>query len=74
MWRPFLWNIDYVDRKEYSKFVRGIKGKDYQHIVQREIDLEREVIYRKKLPRSEEDRQIRAMMHKMGQKHAKKYM
>ena len=74
MWRPFLWNLDYLDKKEYSKFVRGIKGKDYQHICQKEIDLEREKIYRKKLPRSEEDREIRKMMKEMGQIHSKKYM
>ena len=74
MWRSFLWNHDYIDPKEYAKFVRGIKGKDYQHICQKEINFEREKIYRKKLHQSEEDRQIRKMMKEIGATHAKKYM
>ena len=71
----FCWDVAEISKKNYQAFVRAAPnaGKDWQKVAQAEIDFEIEKIKLRRLPKEQEDKEIRKVYKTMGRTTMQKY-
>ena len=71
----YSWDLAEVSKRDYKAFVSRAPnaGKDWQHHAQKEIDLEIEKIKLRRLPKEQEEKEIRAVYKRIGKNTMQKY-